>query len=232
MAKVRIAKSNKLRNNIEQQDKKRRRLILIFSLFMVGLMLFSIMEVALFRDTSSQTNQMKYGTYEFVYKDLGNGAGYLATDINGQEVQFQNLPTQVTYLNLSPAAIAVLKAAPVVVLTTDMNQTYANLNNIEYARLQFSLALQKTTNAMLYEDERYTLPIINCSRSSSQMAVVVFNTANETSVITDGSCITINAAQRDLMKIKDRFIFEYYGILNDGVVTPEISSNWFKKLFN
>lgn len=219
MAKVRIAKSSKTRSNIEQQDKKRRQMVIGFSLFMVALMLFSLFEYAFNRDSSTDKNQLNYGKYEFTYKDLGNGAGYLATDINGQEVQFQNLPTQVTYLNISPETINVFKAAPVVVLTTDANQSLTDLGMIDYARLQLSLALSKTSNAMLYEDERYTLPVINCSRASSQMVVVVFNTANETSVVTDGYCVTINAEQRDLMRVKDRIIFEYYGILDNGVVT-------------
>lgn len=201
------------------EERRRQRRVLYFSLFMVGLMVFSIMEVVVYNTSNSGENQMVYGKYEFVYRDLGNGAGVLVTDIDGQEVEFQNLPLQVAYLNVTPVAIQALKAAPQIALVADPNASIDDAAMTDYARLQLGLAIpDKVFNAMSREDDRYTLPVLDCARANPQLVVVVFNTSNETSVVTDGSCITVNAAQRDLMRVKDRIIFEYYDILKDGVV--------------
>ncbi|HIH24246.1 TPA: hypothetical protein HA251_04395 [Candidatus Woesearchaeota archaeon] len=217
-------KRNIKRIDHQAQEKRRQRRVLIFSIFMVGLMLFSIMEVVIYNTRSSGDNQMVYGEYEFVYRDLGNGAGVLVTDIGGQENEFQNLPFQVSYLNVTPAAVALLKGASQIALSADpriidLADGAENAAMIDYARLQLGLAIpEKAFNSMMVDDERYTLPVIGCDRASPQLAVVIFNATNETSVVVDGSCIIINAEQRDLMKIKDRIIFEYYDILKDGVV--------------
>jgi hypothetical protein len=186
---------------------------------MVGLMVLSILEVIVYRGDTDTTNQMTYGKYEFVYNDLGNGAGVLITQINGQDVEFQNLPVQVGYLNISPEAITLLKNSQQIALTSDPNTSMDDASMIDYARLQLGLAIpDKVFNAMTQSDERYKLPVIDCSKASSQMPVILFNTSNETAIRLDGNCIIVDASQRDLMRVKDRFIFEYYDILKDGQV--------------
>jgi hypothetical protein len=201
------------------EEKRRQRKILYFSLFMVALMVFSVLEVLIYRGDTGSTTQMKYGKYEFVYHDLGNGAGVLVTQINGQEVEFQNLPVQVAELNISPAAIDLLKGAQQIALSADPNTSVEDAAMVDYARLELGLAVpDKMFNAMSQEDARYKLPVIDCSKASPQMAVVLFNATNETSVVLDGNCLVVNAAQRDLMRVKDRIIFEYYDILKDGQV--------------
>jgi hypothetical protein len=208
-----------LRNDHEEEERRKRRTAII-ALLIVGLMAFSSLAYVLVDNTSSG-NQMEYGDYEFEFRDLGGGAGVLITEINGQEVEFQNLPVQVGYLEVDPAAIALLQASQQVALAapTDIDQQDAAM--IDYARLQLSLAIPKTFNAMTAEDSRYMLPVLNCSHASPQMPVIVFTNANQTTITTEGACILVNGQQRDLMRLKDRIIFEYYGILKDGQVVDD-----------
>jgi len=200
-------------------EKKRQRRVLYFSLFMVALMVMGIF--GYIQVDSTGENQMMYGDYEFVYRDLGGGAGVLVTTIGSQEVEFQNLPTQVSFLEIEPAVFTIINAAPQIVLTADMNLTPEDAATINYAWLQLGLALQKTANAMMTPDERYKLPVINCSAATAQMPVLVFNVTNATSLYADGYCLYLNAEARDILRYKDRIIFENIGILKNGVVVEQ-----------
>ena len=180
-------------------------------------MVFSISEVVLYRGSSPSGEPTTYGDYEFVLTPLDQGQVW-TTKISGQEVQFQSLPTQVGYLEIDPVAIGLLKGAQQVVLTNDMNQTPENAGTIDYAKLELGLAIPKAIPAMLNPDERYKLPVINCSRATPQSPVLIFNVTNDTSLRAYGSCIVLNAEFGDILRVKDRIIYEYYGILRDGQV--------------
>jgi hypothetical protein len=189
---------------------------MFFSLFMVGLMVFSMF--AYFITSPDSANQLEYGDYEFEYRDLGGGAGVLVTDINGQEIEFQSLPVQVTGLQMDSAVVPLLRSAGQIALSSPTNLSPEDGAMVDYARLQLGLSIPRMFNAMLEEDERYQLPVLGCEQATPQMPVMVFAYSNTTGVEVEGSCIIVNGEARDLMRAKDRIIFEYYDILNDGVV--------------
>ena len=206
-------------NKEADQDKKRQRIALFGSLIMVGILLFSTFAYYMTQNGASSTaNQMTYGAYTFSLKSSGNGNGVLVTDIQGQEVEFQALPAQVAYLNVDPLAIRLLQAAPQVVLTVDTNLTKQDASTVDYDRLMLNLAIPKMINAIKVPDPRYKMPVLNCSNATVNMPVVQFIQSNDTKVTTEGYCITIQGEQRELLLIKDRIIYEYYGILVDGQV--------------
>ena len=184
-------------------------------------MIFSVAEVMLYGGGTGE-NQMEYGDYEFEYRDLGAGAGVLVTSINGQEIEFQNLPTQVGYIEVDPSAIFLMKNSKQIALLSDPNMSIDDASMVDYARLQLGLAIpEKAFNAMDKSDERYQLPVLNCSVATPQMPVVVFNMSNDTRITTDGYCVILHGQERDLMRLKDRVIFEYYNILDNGTVVDE-----------
>lgn len=205
-----------VRNEQEIEDRHKRRNAII-ALFIVGIMVFSSLAYVMVDNAGQQ--QMEYGDYEFEYRDLGGGAGVLVTEIEGQEVEFQNLPIQVDYLPVDANAVRLLKDSQQIALASDPTLELADAAMIDYARLQLSLAVPKAFNAMTKEDDRYTLPVLTCDQASAQMPVLLFANTNETaSVTTQGACIIVNGRERDLMRAKDRLIFEYYDILRDGQV--------------
>jgi hypothetical protein len=199
-------------------EKSRQRKVIIFSLVMIGLMVFSVAEVILYRGGSSDGSKLDYGKYAFSYKDYGNGRGVLVTQINGQDVEFQSLPVQVGDLAVDPNAISLMKGSQQLILTVDPNITQQEASTVDYARLELGLAIPKTVPAITAPDERYTLPVVNCSRATPETPVLLFNMSNETGLKAYGSCLVLNAEQGDILRMKDRIIFEYYGILKDGQV--------------
>jgi len=196
------------------EEAKRHRRVIIFSLIMIFLMVFSVASVVVYNDDSA--NRMQYGDYEFQFKDLGGGNGVLTLQMNGREVEFQNLPVQVAYIAMDPQVPYLMRSAQQVILTTDSNNTEFHLQNVDYARLQLALAIQKTANAYTQVSDA-GLPIITCDDATPQNIVLYFNQSNTTAVTVDGSCIIVNAESTDILRVKDRIIFEYFGILVDGV---------------
>ncbi|MBR9700458.1 hypothetical protein GOV11_01170 [Candidatus Woesearchaeota archaeon] len=201
-------------------EKKRQRRVLVIGLFMVALMLLSVSSVMFYNPSFGSGEQLKYGDVEFDLKQLSNGGSVLVAELNGQDVEFQNLPTQVGHLDVDPAAITLMQMAPQVGLVADPQMELEDASFVDYARLQLQLAMPgKAFNAMLVDDDRYSLPVMNCSRANSAMPLIIFNLSNEsTSVTTDGYCISLKGSGREMMQLKDRIIFEYHGLLAQGVV--------------
>jgi hypothetical protein len=216
--------------NVVDPEKRRRRRVIIFSMIMIGLMVFSVAEVIIYNQSGSGENRLVYGEYEFVYRDLGGGAGVLVTEIAGQEVEFQNLPTQVGYLPVDSRAIALLKESQQVGLSVDLGLPLESAGLVDYVRLQLGLAIPKMFNAVTQADPATSLPVMNCSRATAEMPIVLFNVLDETfddldnttttkaSIVTQDACIIVTGVPRDIARLKDRVIFEYYDIMRDGVV--------------
>lgn len=205
---------------LHAREKRRKRMVLFGGIFMIFLMVFSFASVILYSPESQ--NQMRYGDYEFRLETRPEGGQVLVTDINDVEIEFQNLPIQVAYLDVDPQAIATLKSAQQIALAADPNLSLDAAGLVDYARLQLALAIPKSFPTMTQADPRYQLPVMGCAQASAQVAVLLFNVTNETAgIAAQGSCVVLSGDQRDLMRLKDRVIFEYYDILRDGQVVEE-----------
>jgi hypothetical protein len=202
----------------EEIDKRRQRRVFWFSLFMVGLMVSSILAYTIVDYSNSTDLPMEYGDYEFEYSDLGNGMGVLVTTIEGQEVEFQNLPPQTQYVELDPLAIILLEGAQQVALVSPANLTLENAALADYSRLQLAIAIPKMINAIPEPTSGSPLPVINCSMASPLMPVVIFDQETNTTgakISVDGFCITLQGQERAVTAMKDRIIFEYYDIMDE-----------------
>lgn len=202
----------------EEIDKRRQRRVFWFSLFMVGLMVSSILAYTIVDYSNSTDLPMEYGDYEFEYRDLGNGMGVLVTTIEGQEVEFQNLPPQTQYVELDPLAIILLEGAQQVALVSPANLTLENAALADYSRLQLAIAIPKMINAIPEPTSGSPLPVINCSMASPLMPVVIFDQETNTTgakISVDGFCITLQGQERAVTAMKDRIIFEYYDIMDE-----------------
>lgn len=205
------------KTSLENTEKKRKRLIIIFGTIMITTMVVSIIGFTDFSGTAG--SQMRYGDYEFELQQRANGGTVLVSAVNGIQVEFQNLPLQVTHLQVEPEAVSLMRNAQQVILSADPLETPQDAALIDYARLQLERAFGKTVSAISTPNETYTLPIFNCTMASPQFPVVMFNLSNGTgTVVVEGSCIWFNGRDQELMRIKDRMIFEYLGILEQGAV--------------
>lgn len=205
---------------LHKAEKRRKRMVLFGGIFMIFLMVFSFASVILYAPTTQ--NQMEYGDYEFRLETRPGGGQVLVTELQGQEVEFQNLPIQVAYMQVDPQAVQLLKDAQQVALAADPNLSVDIAPLVDYARLQLALAIPKSFPAMTAPDPQYQLPVLTCAQATQQVAVLTFNVTNATAGVTaDGPCIVLSGTQQDMLRLKDRLIFEYYDILQDGQVPEE-----------
>ncbi|MDD9954530.1 MAG: hypothetical protein OXR66_09455 [Candidatus Woesearchaeota archaeon] len=201
---------------VVNHEKRRKRMVLVFGIFMIFLMVFSV--VSVINTSPSGSNRFDYGDIEFALENRPNGGSVLIAELNGQPVEFQNLPTQVGYLEMDPSIIPILRTASVVAMTADPSLELYDLGFIDYIRLQIGVAFGKAYTAMTAEND-YNLPVVTCANASYEQPVLQFNLTNETAEITESNyCITIHGRDQGLMRAKDRLIFEYYGILQNGEV--------------
>ncbi len=199
---------------LRKEERRKKRIVIGGGLFMAFLMIFGIVGVINYNPAYNTEVPMTYGDYEFTLETRSNGGQVLVTDINGQQVEFQSLPAQVAYFEVDPAAIELMKSSQNIALLSDPEYDEYNAGNIDYARLQMSLALRKTANGMLRDNE-FGLPVLGCENATSQTPMFVFNLTNETARLTvEDNCITMSAAEREMMLMKDRIIFEYYGMMD------------------
>lgn len=204
----------------EEHDRRRQRRVMVFGVIMIFLMIFSVASVINYSPSSE--NQMRYGEYEFVLESRTGGGSVLTTKLDGRTVEFQNLPVQVAYLEVDPTAVPMLQNAQQIALSANEQESVQAGALIDYARLQIGIAIPKAFNAVTVPNPQYALPALSCDQATLQVPVVTFNITNETARITTaGACIIIHGDNQDLMRLKDRVIFEYYNILRNGQVVED-----------
>jgi len=158
----------------------------------------------------SRASEMRYGDYKFQTVD-----NRYVTNINGQEIPFYFLPSQIENLNLSSAVTNKLREAFFMMISFNPEDT-ANLQVIEVARFDLSIHLGKMVyNGVLKEAIDYELPIITCENATLQTPVIVFNVSDKTSIDDVDNCIYLNARGTDFLALRDRLLYSYYGVIED-----------------
>ena len=219
MAKPRPRKKVVRKKRITTQRKKQ-----IYGIIVGGLMiLLMVVGMAGYGFNAPGAGpDLTYGDYEFVLEQRPNGGSVLTATMGTETVEFQNLPDQVGYLDMSPTAIGLLRNAQQIALVSDPTAAELQRANIDYARLQMTLAFQKPVIQGMNAEGDHGQVVLGCDRSSQAFPVVMFNLSNETTrITTEGTCIYLTGLDREMMRLKDRVIFEYYGILRDGEVVDE-----------
>lgn len=159
----------------------------------------------------NQTNSMRYNGYKFE----PNGYQYV-TKINGKEMLFYTLPTQSDFINLSSAVTNKIKEAYLVMLTFNP-QDQVNIQIMELVRFDMSQYLDKVMmNGVLNSSTNYPdLPVITCANATLQAPVIILNMSDSSSIIDVDNCIYINARGTEFLRMRDRLLYSYYGVIKD-----------------
>jgi hypothetical protein len=159
----------------------------------------------------SQSNELRYGKFKF---QISNNQ--YVTKINGKEMNFYFLPVQTEYINLSSVVTNKLKEAYMVMMTFNPNDQ-SNLPVIELVRFDFSQLLGKVVfSGVLNASEDYKeLPVLSCANATLQTPVLLFNVSDNTSIIDINNCIYLNARGTEFLRLRDRVLYSYYGVIND-----------------
>jgi len=96
---------------------------------------------------------------------------------------------------------------------------YANLQVIDVARFDLSRFLGRSVyNGVLNTSEEYDLPVITCANATLKTPVIIFNVsdrATSPSIIDVNNCIYLNARGGDFLRLRDRLLYSYYGVIQD-----------------
>jgi hypothetical protein len=179
------------------------------SILIAALMIFSVFGVIL----GSQTNELKYGKFKFTPAN-----NYYLTKIDGKEIAFYTLPPESSSINMSSAITNKIKEAYFVVLLFDPSSGADNLPLIEVARfdLSQSVAGKSFFSALTNESADYAaLPVMSCANATLQTPILFFNISNTPGIVDVDNCIYINARGNDIIRLRDRILYSYYGIIKD-----------------
>ena len=159
----------------------------------------------------SRTSQLRYGDYKFIIKD-----NRYVTKINGNEMPFFFLPQETEYINLSNTVTNKLREAYFIMVTFDPEDE-ANLQVIEVTRFDLSQYLGKVVvNGVLAETEEYEeLPEITCANATLKTPVILFNKTDFPIIVEDENCIYLNARGREFLRLRDRILYSYYGVIEE-----------------
>jgi hypothetical protein len=190
----------------ERKSEKAKQVIL--SVVIALVMIMSTFGIII----GSQNNELRYGKYKF---EVGNNQ--YATKINGKEMVFYSLPGQDEYINLSSIIINKLKEAYFISLTFNPNDKN-NAQVLDLIRYDFSQTLGKTViNGVINTSADYKdLPVITCENATLQTPVLLFNVSDNTSIIDINNCIYLNAKGSEFLRLRDRLLYGYYGVMKNG----------------
>jgi len=156
---------------------------------------------------------LKYGDYKFYIKEGDNN--HYWTKIEGSEMPFYFLPSQVEDINMSSIIKNRLKESYLVMITFNPKDT-TNLQAMEITRFDLSQFLGKVVyNGVLESSLEYDIPVITCENATAQTPVIVLNMSDNTSIQEVDNCIYLYGRGREFLRLRDRLLYSYHGVIKD-----------------
>ncbi|MBI2542198.1 hypothetical protein HYV80_05810 [Candidatus Woesearchaeota archaeon] len=191
-----------------QKEKKKVGLMIFLVIIMIGTS-FSF----IFYGFSPSSEKSRYGEFSFTFMPA---QGIWAAKINEKQAAFSFLPDEVKDIPSGNSAKA-LQNKFEIDSTYDLNSTYREA--IALAQHQMGLTL---ANFNVYvrkgftSNSTFSLPIITCGDSTSNVPVIYFRQGNSTKIHLEGDCIIAEAdANAEFIRVKDRLLYGMLGVIND-----------------
>ncbi|MFC1741781.1 hypothetical protein ACFL3V_04570 [Nanoarchaeota archaeon] len=184
---------------------------MLWTFIIGGLMVASVFGI-MFSSFNSGQEENTYGDYTFSRTKFG-----WATEIDGKQAEFDYLPQDVEELNVSAEVIQKLVDSRVLYITFDPNSKI--VDKFELMRYRFSGALGDSFGKYVMpgvtnHTEAYAgQPLVDCGNATAATPVIHVTEGNETVVVLDGDCITIEAYEFAVGAVKDRLLYGMFGIL-------------------
>ncbi|MDP3728175.1 MAG: hypothetical protein Q8R18_01845 [bacterium] len=179
--------------------KNKKFLTILMGLFIISIMVFSVLYSGL--DTSGQ-EKVEYKGLEFVQTTQG----WLAYTEDEQKILLSSNPGDLVDISFTPVSLSFLSG---------IQKLYLSFNPAEDVSgalydFQQNAAYSGAIVAACYEDGEFCteLPIKTCADVTSTIGVVLFREANESSVVLEGNCLTIQG--KNLLSITDKLILDQY----------------------
>lgn len=179
--------------------KNKKFLTVLMGLFIISIMVFSVLYYGL--DTSGQ-EKVEFNGFTFIQTNQG---WQTFTD-DEKRILLLSDPRELENVSLSSVSLDFLSSLGKIYLSFNPEQDvsgalYDFQNNIEFSG---SLV------AACYEESELCadVPIKSCVDVGLGTGVVIFQEANESSVVVEGNCVTLQG--KSLLEVTDRLILDQY----------------------
>ena len=198
---------------MDRYEKRKKKFNIIMTVVVGFLMVASIFAFVLF-DTGQTTSSMTYNSKTFTTTNSG-----YRTKISGKYMDFYYFPSELERINLDPSIISMVKNSQGIAFVFDPNDnTTDDLTYIDTIRYDLQTQMDKPTYfGISGNSPNYNLPIISCENSTAIVPFFIINISTETSFNLSQKypyCVTMNGKLKDILALKDRLVYTYYGIMS------------------
>lgn len=189
----------------KREDDKRSKILI--SVFIAFIMITSVIG---FMFGQYAAEQYKFRDYKFTRTEQG-----FSLVINKKEVYFNYFPTEANISDFDTRIDDRIKSTKMFYLTYDYNTSHAStLGGIAY---DLALTLDKFdvfVQPTFTNKTSFNVPIITCANATMFVPVIYFKETNQTRAYLAANCIILEAeSEIDLLRLKDRLLYGFFGIL-------------------
>lgn len=201
-------KFRKKHTYVSKEVKKEKRMKLIMSVILAGLMFFSVFSIGL---SYLNTEKITYNGLKFKQEETDNGYFY-TTKLDGKEVFFYTRPN--VSMNLPVEGdLSFLNKASTIIFTVNPRNKIASV--VDLLRYEYSDLTDK--NLVPAVDDVYEefpqLQKITCENSTKDYPVVYFKETNESSTFkVENNCVLIETNLNEIVYVRDRLLLNILGI--------------------
>ena len=205
-----MKKFRQFKNKEPKQEQKSKAGVYI-SIFLAVIMIGGV--AGIFLSNPSSDSQFSYGKYDFK-----NVNGIWITKISGKEKAFYYLPEQIINLNVSDAAVQIIKNSQGVLISFDpeLNET-SKAQAVDIFKFELVDALitsNKQAGFGISKKINSTLPYVTCENSSAYVPVMSLSYGDETDIKLINTCILVSARDEyALLSLLDYLKYKIYGVL-------------------
>ena len=190
---------------------KERKFLQKFMIYFIAfIMIASTIGFMYGSDTVNANTVVKESGYKFVRK-----GAFWSTFIDKKEALFSRLPSEVSSVSMPAGVADKLKGTLEIDFTYDINDTNSKeiAEAFYYLGKSLNFNFNKYARAGLTENSTFNVPIITCEDATAAVPVMLFRAGNGTRIFVEGECIIGEGEQYAFHAIKDRILYEMFGIL-------------------
>lgn len=200
-----------------RKENKNRRNKIFIGIIVVIFLVSSIAGVVLFRsdnNTSFNSQVVTLGgkDYTFEQKTDSFGNPYYSVTDKTDAFDIYYMPQQLSAL-MDNATQSFIMNSNYFYLTFSPEDP--GIQYMDFIRFDLKTSLPASiyfADAVTEPSDKYPLPIVTCLNSSVQVPVLLLESANKTNITMNGSCVVMDFAQYDALRIRDSFVYLSRGI--------------------
>ena len=181
--------------------KNKKFLNILMGLFIISIMVFSVLYYGL--DTSGK-KEVEFRGLTFIETNVG----WQAYTKGNQRILISSNPEELGDVSFDSVSLSFLQGLGIQKIYFSVNPE----NDMSEALYDFQRNIPLSAGLVVacYEESIACakMPIKTCADTAIGIVVVVFKEANETSVVIDGNCLTIEG--KNLLSITDKLIIDQY----------------------